>query len=146
MTWEKDLPYFDTNETQCKGSGVVKLDPNFAVHMPYLRHTWGGPLMLNSCCRSPEHNDAVGGHPRSLHLTDNPSHPSQGAMACDVRWASWPQKKQLRFARLAWSLGWSVGLHHSFCHVDRRADIGLDQAVFYYGAWHGGFTHHDVMS
>jgi putative DNA primase/helicase len=34
-------------------------------------------------------------------------------------------------------MGWSVGLHNGFCHVDRRKDLGLDNLYFYGLLWDG---------
>lgn len=63
----------------------------------------------------------------------------------DVRWRGWPVADQLAFARLAWALGWSVGLHDGFCHIDRRQLAGLPRACFLYGTWSGRFGVGDVM-
>lgn len=136
------IPYFSESELACKGSGIIKLDPRFAEALPKLREAWDAPLSPNSVCRSPEHNTRVGGNPRSLHMTENVAWPTLGTMAADISWASWPVPQRLRFAKLAWSLGWSVGLHNSFCHVDRRIDLALPalpQSVFLYGKWGNHF-------
>lgn len=55
------IPYFSESELQCKGTGIIKLDPRFADALPKLREAWGKPLTPNSVCRNPEHNKAVGG-------------------------------------------------------------------------------------
>lgn len=143
-SFHHQLPYFLESELACKGTGTLKMDINFAVHFPLLRHKWGEPFTPNSVCRSPEHNKDVGGHPNSMHLTENPKHPTCGTMAADVPWRNWNKEKKLRFARLAWSLGWAVGLHDGFCHVDRRVDVGLVQNVFLYGHWSGHFEMDEV--
>lgn len=147
-SFDSKLPYFDEYELACKGTGAIKMDMNFAVHFPLLRHLWGEPFTPNSVCRTPEHNSVInkgrGGHPNSLHLTENPKHPTCGTMAADVPWRGWNKEKKLSFARLAWSLGWAVGLHDGFCHVDRRVDVGLVQKVFLYGHWSGHFDPEDV--
>jgi hypothetical protein len=58
-------------------------------------------------------------------------------------------EKQLKFARLAWSMGWSVGLHNGFCHVDRRADLklaNLPKSVFLYGKdWEAKFGQTEIV-
>lgn len=132
------IPFFPAHECACKGSGIIKMDPFFATALPRLREAWGKPLLATSICRTPSHNAAVGGNPRSLHLTDNPAWPSAGTMAADIEWNLWPIPEKLRFARLAWSMGWAVGLHNAFCHIDRRGDLGLrtlPRRVFLYGSW-----------
>ena len=142
------IDYFSAKELACKGTGVIKLDPRFAEALPKFRRAWGKPIVANSVCRTPEHNLKVKGHPSSLHLTENPVWPTLGTMAVDCSWRDWPVAEQLRFARLAWSMGWSVGLHNGFCHLDRRADLKLDrlpQAVFLYGEWNGAFSRSDII-
>lgn len=134
MIWASEIPYFGRTELACKcGCGKLELDIRFAAALPALRLAWGGSLGLTSCCRCKPHNDKIGGHPRSLHLIDNPAHPCDGTMAADVAWRTWPTQTKLRFARLAFSHGWSVGLHNGFCHIDRRKDMNQAQAVFLYG-------------
>jgi hypothetical protein len=142
------IEFFGVDELKCKGSGIIKLDPRFAVELPELRRAWGKPLTPTSVCRSPEHNRKEGGKINSLHLTDNPKWPSLGAMAADIRWRGWPIDEQIAFAKLAWKMGWSIGLHNGFCHIDRRADlgvVGLDQAVFLYGTWDGAFNREQIV-
>jgi len=73
-----------------------------------------------------------------------PVHDTLGSMAADLKWRGWPETDQLALARLAWRLGWAVGLHDGFIHVDRRADIGLAKRVFLYGEW-SGFSPEEVF-
>ncbi len=160
-TWTDAIPFFKRHELDCQGTrkldqdgvpipgtGVIEMDIRFAVALPNLRIKWGSPLNTNSVCRTPEHNAAInngkGGHPRSLHLTKNPKHLTHGSMAADIPWRDWPTMRKLAFAQLAWRLGWSIGLHNGFCHVDRRKDIGLQQRVFVYGTWDDLFTAADI--
>jgi hypothetical protein len=135
---EAAIEYFSESELQCKGSGVIKLDPRFAAALSELRRAWGKPLSTNSVCRSPEHNKAVGGHPRSLHLTENPHWDTFGSMAADIRWRAWTIEDQESFARLALGQGWRVGLHNGFVHLDRLLDIAPEsKKVFLYGTYTG---------
>lgn len=141
------IPFFSEEELACQGAGVIKLDWGFAVKLPILRNEWGRPLVCTSVCRTPEHNKAVGGHPNSLHLTDNPKHPTGGTMAADFYWGEWSTEGKLEFARLAYYMGWSVGLNDVFVHVDLRKDIGLEKAVFTYGSeWSEPFTKEEVTA
>lgn len=151
------VEFFSHAELECKGSrkrdaqgrgipgtGVIRLDPRFATALPLLRRAWGRPVSPSSVCRTPAHNSTMrpAGHPTSLHLTENPRWPTLGTMAMDWPWRGWSAADQLAFARLAWNMGWSVGLHDGFCHIDRRGDLGLrelPQAVFLYGTWSGRF-------
>ena len=140
--WEDAIPYFTRSELACKAPGYthdstegLRLDLRFAIALPVLRQQWDRPLILTSVCRTPDYNESVGGHVRSLHLTENPVHPVDGTMAGDVWWGDWGQSDQLAFSALAISLGWSVGLNTQFIHVDRRYDFGLSQKVFKYDNW-----------
>jgi len=135
--WDGALPYFTETELRCRHCGELKLDLVFAAALVALRFQWGRPLTPTSVCRCFDHNQAVGGHPRSLHLTQNPVHRTAGTAAADIFWGDWSLPRQLEFAQLAYKLGFSVGLHRTFCHVDARAllDIGLKQSVFTYDKW-----------
>lgn len=146
-SWNQALPYFPEHELECPHCNLIQLDIRFAAALPALRLAIGHALYPTSVTRCPAHNRKVRGHPRSMHLTENPVHPTNGSMGADIAWRGWPLHDKLDFARLAWSLGWSVGLHDGFCHVDRRADLGLDhlpQKVYLYDEWGGGFDAADV--
>lgn len=139
--------YFSEAELRCKGTGIIKMDPRFAEALPKLREAWGKPLTPASVCRAPSHNANEDGHPHSLHLTENPRWPTLGTMAADIRWRGWEPAQQLAFAKKAFELGWAVGLHDGFCHVDRRADLKLKrlpQSIFLYGTWTGSFGKDDI--
>jgi len=141
------IKYFSEKELACKGTGIIKLDPRFAEELPKLREAWNSPLTVNSVCRSPEHNKKVGGNPNSLHMTVNKKWNTLGTMAADIRWFDWGKATKMKFAQLALDMGWSVGLHNSFCHIDRRADLKnptLPQNIFLYGAWDGEFNKSDL--
>jgi hypothetical protein len=143
------IDFFPESELACKGTGVIKLDPRFAAALPELRRAWNKPLTPNSICRTPAHNAAVKGNPNSLHMTENAKWPTIGTMAADIKWRGWPVEEQLAFARLAWGMGWAVGLHNGFCHVDRRKDLNLPnlpQNVFLYGEWDGKFGRDDILA
>ena len=132
------IDVFPEHELACKGSGVIRLDPRFAEELPKLRKAWGRPLLPNSVCRTPKHNQKEGGHPRSLHLTKNPVWPTFGTMAADIFWGDWAIGKQQEFAELARSMGWRVGLANSFVHIDRGHDIGIKTGVYFYKGYTGG--------
>ncbi len=145
-SWTGPLPFFTEKELRCRcGCDAIKLDMSMAAHLVILRYEWDSPLRPNSVCRCTKHNDFVEGHPRSLHLIDNPAHPTDGSAAADIAWRHWPEANKIDFAQLAWRKGWSVGLHDGFCHIDRRKDAGLQQTVFLYnGRWNGSFSISDV--
>ena len=144
-TWQGDIPYFTKAELCCKCCGSTVLDINLAVMLPNLRQMWGKKLTLNSVCRCTKHNEAVKGHPSSMHLVKNPKWPTEGAGAADIAWRNWQTPDKLRFARLAHDLGFRVGLHNGFCHVDIGRLYGIKPTPFIYGDWSNQFAVEDVL-
>lgn len=139
------IPFFSSKELACKCCGVIKMDAHFAATMSYLRSRWNGPLKANSVCRCPAHNARVGGHPTSLHLTENEKWKTAGTMAADIDWRGWLKSEKIRFARLAHSIGLRVGLHDGFCHVDLGRTLGLSPRPFVYGTWSNEFSPDEVL-
>ncbi len=130
-------PFFQAHELACQGTGKIRLAPNVGIRLSYLRLTWGKPLSLNSACRTPEHNQRVGGHPRSLHLTEG-ERSLLGCCAFDVNWRDWDGEEKRHFVAHCEQQGWSCGLHPGFCHIDmRREYAGLPRATFKYESWEG---------
>ena len=125
--WEN----FSPDEMRCKGSGMLIVSDQFMDALQTLREELSRPMLLTSACRSADHNRNVGGHPRSLHICDEPAHSSQdGCLAVDVAVADDSYRGNL-FAT-AWRLGWSVGWNTTFVHLDRRDFVGLKQSTFDY--------------
>lgn len=148
-SWCQELPYYSREELACKHCGEIKLDLVFAAALVSLRVQWDSPLRPTSICRCTEHNEAVGGHVNSLHLTENSVRISGGASAADISWVNWPSDIKLRFARMAWAMGFSLGLNKSFVHIDARAmvrTIGLPQHIFHYENWTFAIKDRDIKS
>jgi len=61
-------PNFSPAEIACRGTGALKLHPDALGKLQALRDRLGKPLIVRSAYRSPEHNRAVGGAPRSKHM------------------------------------------------------------------------------
>ena len=61
-------PNFSPSEIACRGTGQLKLHPEALDKLQALRDRLGKPLIVRSAYRSPEHNRAVGGAPRSKHM------------------------------------------------------------------------------
>lgn len=127
------VPNFTREELQCKGSGKLILAPGFAQALQGLRDVFGKPMKVNSCCRSREHNKAVDGHPRSLHVCDRPYHATGGTCAIDIGITMVDKELREELAELAWERGWSVGFNPRFLHLDLRTEYaGLKQVRFSY--------------
>jgi hypothetical protein len=125
--WEN----FSQNEMRCKGTGILIVSDQFMDALQTLREEFSRPMHLTSACRSAEHNKSVGGHPRSLHICDEPSRKEQqGCLAVDVAVVDGSYRGHL--VATAWELGWSVGWNKTFVHLDRRDFVGLKQSTFDY--------------
>lgn len=123
-------PYFTYDELKCKGTGVLQLAPGFLGELLWLRQLHDRPMVVTSCCRSPEHNVEIGGNPRSLHMTVNDHWNTGGTMAVDILDRS--EEERIELMMLARDLGWSVGFGNGFLHLDKRIQIGLPRTDFDY--------------
>lgn len=133
MSPDGTIEYFSQEELECPSTKMVRLAPGFGENLVALRFAYQIPMTVNSCCRSEEHNDTIGGHEKSLHVCDHPFHPTEGTCAIDLRMINGTQRGNL--IALAWGLGWSVGVAQTFVHLDRRTDnAGLAQKLYPYGA------------
>lgn len=125
---------FSANEFACKcGCGLATLHPGFISSLQALRDEFGMPMTVTSGARCKAHNDAVGGHPRSLHICDEPVHAGQkGCLAVDISTPNGQYRGRL--FTLAWRYGFSVGWNakRGFLHLDRRDYVGLAQNSFDY--------------
>jgi hypothetical protein len=114
--WEN----FSQDEMRCKGSDMLIVSAKFMNALQTLREEFSRPMRLTSACRSAAHNNSVGGHPKSLHVCDEPAHRSEdgGCLAVDVAIVDGGYRGHL--VSTAWRLGWSVGWNKRFVHLDRR--------------------------
>lgn len=126
------MNYFTDKELECPETGIVKLHPGFLDHLNELRDAFDKPMVVNSCCRSKKHNENIGGHPRSLHVFDQPFHSTHGCMAIDINTEGWSGTEKARFVYLALKNKWSVGIAKTFIHIDRRVDIKMKQVLYTY--------------
>lgn len=127
------MSHFTDAELRCWHCGMLKLHRGFREALEALRDALKRPMLITSACRCKAHNDAVGGHPKSLHIGDVPQHPGQtGCLAVDVATPTGAFRGDL--FRLAWERGWSIGWNakRGFLHLDRRVDVGLPQSSFDY--------------
>lgn len=124
---------FSKRELACRHCGKGRLAPGFAEHLKELRLALGLAMHPTSVCRCAEHNKAERGHPRSLHVFDEPYHPTEGSCALDVRTYDKDEAYRERLITLARELGWSIGFARTFVHLDRRSDYThLPRHEFYY--------------
>ena len=104
-------PHFKLREFQCRCCGAVKLSPELLAMLEAMRNAWGGPLVITSGYRCPQHNKSVGGAVGSLHLR---------GMAADI---SAPAKDQPRLREIAEHAGAGeviCGGVKNYIHVGRK--------------------------
>lgn len=121
--------YFTDEELASNDNGVVLLDIFFAKALLLYREALDLPLIVNSCCRSINHNTAVGGASSSYHLYEGVPDGRSGTMAIDLSCNN--SSIRARMVSTALNLGWSVGVYKTFIHIDRRVDLGKPQILFY---------------
>lgn len=115
---------FSEKELECKCGycGPLVLAPGFEAAARQLRLGFGYPMTVTSGGRCLTHNKAEGGHPRSLHVFDQPHWPTGGLAAFDI--AMRDGRYNLALIGEASAQGWSVGINDAkkFIHLDRRID------------------------
>lgn len=120
---------FTEQELRCKESGGIKLASGFQDALKKLRLAFNQPMRVLSCCRSQSYNQRVGGVKKSFHIYDNPAWEIDGACAIDIATPTESCKKDL--LKIAQKLHWSIGMYHSFLHLDRRSDyLHVDPVLF----------------
>jgi lysozyme len=103
-------PDFKPEEFDCKGTGRIALDPLTLDKLQQLRTTIGKPFYIVSGYRSPEHNRAVGGAPRSKHME---------GIAFDIDTTRGINQERLKAE--AERLGFNgIGTYGNFIHIDTR--------------------------
>lgn len=126
------MTYFKDKELECPYTRKVKLHPGFLKELNLLRKELNFAMVVNSCCRSKEYNNIINGHPRSLHVYDEPFHPILGCMAVDISTKNLKPRQEIALIAKAYDNKWSVGLAKTFIHIDLRVDIGMPQVYYKY--------------
>lgn len=127
---ERVSEHFTELEMRCPTTRDYRFAAGFIDRLEQLRNSYG-PMRISSGARSNVHNRRIGGHPRSLHVYDTPHHDTGGCCAVDVAIAN--RTKRGNFVADAWNLGFSVGIGHSFVHIDdRHRVLGLEQTMYTY--------------
>jgi len=102
-------PDFSPAEIAYRGTGKLKLHPKALDTLQALRDRLGKPLIVNSAYRSPEHNRAIGGAPRSMHMDGT---------AFDISMANHDPAAFEAAAREVGFLGFGFYPRSGFIHVD----------------------------
>jgi hypothetical protein len=127
------LKYFTDKELADPQTGIVQLADGFGRDLDKLREACGFPLTVNSCCRSAQYNDVLGGHSRSLHVYDRPFHPTGGCCAIDFGTHNLDGTQKAKLVKEALNAGFSVGVAKTFIHCDTRTStLGMPQVLYTY--------------
>ncbi|MCC5993788.1 MAG: DUF882 domain-containing protein [Rhodobacteraceae bacterium] len=102
-------PNFSPAEIACRGTGQLKLHPEALDKLQALRDRLGKPMIVRSGYRSPEHNRAVRGAPRSKHMI--------GA-AFDIAMSNHDPATFEAAAREVGFLGFGYYPRSNFMHID----------------------------
>jgi hypothetical protein len=102
-------PDFSPAEIACRGTATLKLHAQAMDKLQALRDRLGKPLIVNSGYRSPTHNRAVGGAPRSKHMEGT---------AFDISMANHDPVAFETAAREVGLLGFGFYPRSNFMHVD----------------------------
>lgn len=104
---------FFRDEFACRcGCGFDTVDHRLVEGLQRLRDIMQAPIHINSACRCPEHNAAVGGAPKSQHLLGK---------AADIKMDGYTSEEVSDFAKLLGEFANSgIIIYDTFTHVDVR--------------------------
>jgi hypothetical protein len=100
---------FSPAEIACRGSGSLRINEEALDKLQALRDRLGKPLIVRSAYRSPAHNRAVGGAPRSKHMDGT---------AFDISMANHDPVAFEAAARAVGFLGFGYYPRSGFMHID----------------------------
>jgi hypothetical protein len=102
-------PSFSPAEIACRGTGAIRINTEAMDKLQALRDRLGKPLIVRSGYRSPEHNRAVDGAPRSKHMEGT---------AFDIAMANHDPADFEAAAREVGFLGFGFYPRSGFMHID----------------------------
>ena len=102
-------PSFSPAEIACRGTGAIKINTEAMDKLQSLRNRLGKPLIVRSGYRSPSHNRAVKGAPRSKHMDGT---------AFDIAMANHDPVAFMAAARAVGFLGFGTYPRSGFMHID----------------------------
>lgn len=117
---------FSRAEMECKcGCGTCNVSERLLTMLERLRHQLGRPIHINSGCRCPKHNAAVGGVPDSAHVATA----TEPCEAADLRIESGHEAFLMLDQIMLYALFTRVGVGKGLIHVD--VDAAKPQSVIW---------------
>jgi hypothetical protein len=105
--------YFHNHELACPCCALQKVRRSTLTKLYTLRLLFQIPMILNSACRCPAHNDLVGGSPHSSHLIT----PTQFCQGFDIRVNDPSYRYHL--IRCAMQVKFThIIIHSTYVHID----------------------------
>lgn len=113
--YKKLSKYFSTKEFENKTDKVFYIEPLLLERLDKVREDFGGPLVVTSGYRSPEHNAKIGGSKSSQHCLGK---------AADIRPKHFTKENLDKLYLICEKYFKAVGdgRHRGFIHVDIRDD------------------------
>lgn len=115
--------HFTYEELQCPLSKEIECQPGFIFELEKLRKEYAKPMLVTSCCRSEARNKMIGGHPKSLHMMENPFYQVGGKplQTCAIDIQRPDGVSLYRLIAIAVQNSWTVGVSDTFIHLDMRS-------------------------
>jgi uncharacterized protein YcbK (DUF882 family) len=108
--------HFSRSEFECKcGCGFNTVDVELVSVLEDLRQNLGQPVIINSACRCPSHNERVGGGKNSQHLLGR---------AADIVVRGVDPSEVHNYIKLMYPLSLGLGAYDDFTHLDTRTGKG----------------------
>ena len=105
--------HFSSNEFACNCQcGFEEVNPELIDVLEDLREAYGMPITINSGCRCPIHNKAVGGEPNSEHMKGT---------AADISMTGMPTIKIKQYLDNKYPNKYGIGLYKTWVHIDVRS-------------------------
>lgn len=93
----------------------ARMCQKFMEKLQALRSDFKKAMVVTSAIRSKEHNDAIGGAVRSMHLT-------RPCVAVDIDTSKWNSAQLYKFIDLVFEHGFTgIGIDKNFVHLDTRS-------------------------
>jgi uncharacterized protein YcbK (DUF882 family) len=115
FTWREVFGSIQPNEWKEVTLKMLQNAYLMALQMEKARAYWKRPMRVTSWLRVPSHNERIGGHPNSWHMT---------GLAVDWSFAdgSLPTVAEYKKYRIFWNGGLGINRVKGFVHNDKGAD------------------------